>query len=104
MGDTKKRITLKSFRSCKFDSLKYYGYCIMMLNSPMQNRKLGVKEHLFVNAIFVNTCIHIYCLHFTVSFFLLITMWEKEKRKSELPHLLFNYLFSSITTDFRRLH
>lgn len=67
----------------------------------MQNRKLGVKEHLFVNAIFVNTCIHIYCLHF---FFLLITMWEKEKRKSELPHLLFNYLFSSITTDFRRLH
>lgn len=70
----------------------------------MQNRKLGVKEHLFVNAIFVNTCIHIYCLHFAVFFFKLITLWEKEKRKSELPHLLFNYLFSSITTDFRRLH
>lgn len=64
MGDTKKRITLKSFRSCKCDSLKYFGYCIMMLNSPMQNRKLGVKEHLFVN-----TCIHIYCLHFTVVVF-----------------------------------
>lgn len=46
MGDTKKRITLKSFRSCKFDSLKYYGYCIMMLNSPMQNRKLGVRTFI----------------------------------------------------------
>lgn len=68
MGDTKKRITLKSFSSCKFDSLKYYGYCIMMLNSPMQNRKLGVKEHLFVNAIFVNTCIK-YIVYISLVFF-----------------------------------
>lgn len=81
MGDTKKRITLKSFRSCKFDSLKYYGYCIMMLNSPMQSRKLGVKEHLFVNAIFVNTCIHIYCLHFTVFFFFINYYVGKRKKK-----------------------
>lgn len=81
MGDTKKRITLKSFRSCKFDSLKYYGYCIMMLNSPMQNRKLGVKEHIFVNAIFVNTCIHIYGLHFTVFFFFIKYYVGKRKKK-----------------------
>lgn len=80
MGDTKKRITLKSFRSCKCDSLKYYGYCIMMLNSPMQNRKLGVKEHLFVNAIFVNTCIHIYCLHFTGFFFINYYVGKRKKK------------------------
>lgn len=88
MGDTKKRITLKSFRSCKFDSLKYYGNCIMMLNSPMQNRKLGVKEHLFVNAIFVNTCIHIYCLHFTVVFFYQL-LYGKKKKENQNCHICY---------------
>lgn len=50
--------------------------------------------HVYIYIVYISLCF----------FFLLITMWEKEKRKSELPHLLFNYLFSSITTDFRRLH
>lgn len=83
MGDTKKRITLKSFRSCKFDSLKYYGYCIMMLNSPMQNRKLGVRT--FICQCDICQYMYTYILFtFHCVFFLLITMWEKEKRKKKI--------------------
>lgn len=77
MGDTKKRITLKSFRSCKFDSLKYYGYCIMMLNSPMQNRKLGVRT--FICQCDICQYMYTYIL-FTFFFFINYYVGKRKKK------------------------
>lgn len=80
MGDTKKRVTLKSFRSCKFDSLKYYGYCIMMLNSPMQNRKLGVRT--FICQCDICQYMYTYILFtFRCVFFLINYFVGKRKKK-----------------------